>query len=390
MITSGKSTHVAIACGGTGGHLFPGLAVGEELARRGCSVLLLISPKDVDQRAVKSAGSFCTATLPAVAPQPGHRLSFLGSMARSLRRSNSLFRTQRPALLLAMGGFASAAPVMAARLRGVPAYLHESNTVPGKANRFLARFAREIFVGFPSAQSRLRRARVQVTGTPVRSRFKPADVAKCRKALGLDPKEPVVFVSGGSQGASGVNRMVLAALPVARRKVPHWQWLHVAGGDDAAEVREAYAAAGLTAVVHTFLDRVDLALGAAAAAVTRAGASSLAELAAMGVPSVMVPYPHAADNHQFHNARAFEAVGAGLLMEQSGGRPEDLVRVLQGLVADPHVRRRMQAALASWHTPAAAGEICDALLGNGHRRSACQLTSKKTDASLRCSPSVVT
>jgi UDP-N-acetylglucosamine--N-acetylmuramyl-(pentapeptide) pyrophosphoryl-undecaprenol N-acetylglucosamine transferase len=301
------------------------------------------------------------ATLPAVALQRGSRVSFFASVARSTGLCLKAFRRRRPASLLAMGGFTSAGPVLAARVLGVPVFLHESNTVPGRANRLLARFASGVLVGFPSAARGLGR-RVVVVGTPVRSQFCAAEPAACRRRLGLDPDRPVVLVVGGSQGARGINETVLRALPGARSMLSHWQWLHLAGPADEVRVRAAYAAAGLDAVVHGFWDRMEGALGAASAAVTRAGASSLAEFAAMQVPAVLVPFPHAAGNHQFHNACAFESTGAAVLIEEADLQPEHLLAALRPLVEDPGVRTRMQGALAAWHAPQAATRMAECLL----------------------------
>jgi UDP-N-acetylglucosamine--N-acetylmuramyl-(pentapeptide) pyrophosphoryl-undecaprenol N-acetylglucosamine transferase len=361
--TQGNPPGIAIACGGTGGHLFPGLAVGEQLARRGARVTLLVSPKDVDQQAVKSASGFEIVTLPAVALQRGSRLAFFAGFLKSFFAARRHFRAARPQAALAMGGFTSVPPVLAAKWAGrAKAFLHESNRIPGRANRVLARFVDCAFVGFPEAAPRLKARGSAVTGTPVRPQFQPCDAAECRRALGLDPARPVVLVMGGSQGASGVNELVMRALPQVRQAVAQWQWLHLAGPNDVDRVRAAYAQSQLTAVVHPFFTQMELALGAATAAVTRAGASSLAEFAAMRLPAVLVPLPTAADNHQFHNARAFEQSGAARLLEQQTATPAALVGHLQALAGDAAVRAAMQQALAKWHAPEAAAQIAEAIL----------------------------
>ena len=167
---------------------------------------------------------------------------------------------------------------------------------------------------------------------------------------------------GGSQGASGINELVLQSLPLLASRAPEWQWFHLTGPGDAEKVSQAYAALKLKAVVHPFFAEMELALGAATVAVCRAGASSLAELAAMRVPAVLVPYPAATDNHQFHNARAFEATGAARLLEQKSATPETLVQLLLDLIEKPAVHEKMQSALAQWHAPHAAEQIAEAML----------------------------
>jgi UDP-N-acetylglucosamine--N-acetylmuramyl-(pentapeptide) pyrophosphoryl-undecaprenol N-acetylglucosamine transferase len=355
-----KKPFIAIACGGTGGHLFPGLAVAEELKKRGCKIALLISPKDVDQQAVKSARGMEIFTLPAVGFQNKNYFSFAKSFWNSFRASRRIFKQRKPDAILAMGGFTSAPPVLAARKFGAKTFLHESNTIPGRANRFLARFVGEAFVGFPEASARLKARKVSVTGTPVRPQFQPRDSAACLTALGLNSNYPTILIMGGSQGASGLNEIILSALPFLAKK--KWQFLHLTGANDFEKVKVAYVTQKLKAIVKPFLAEMDLALGAATVAVSRSGASSLAEIAAMRLPSLLVPYPTAADNHQFVNALAFEKTGAAKLLEQKNSTPEKTAAILIELIENETTRAKMQSALAQWHAPKAAEQIAENIL----------------------------
>ena len=356
---------VAIACGGTGGHLFPGLAVAGELQRRGCDVALLISPKDVDQQAVKTVTGLEIFTLPAVGLQNRNYFSFGLNFSKSLGAARKIFRQRPPAAVLAMGGFTSAPPIFAGKLSGAKTFLHESNTIPGRANRLLARFVDTAFIGFPETAARLRAKKTLVTGTPVRPQFSSESriqnpESSCRKTLGLNPQLPTVLVVGGSQGARGLNDMILSALPLLAQK--NWQWLHLTGANDFEKVQSAYAKLGLKAVVKPFLAEMDLALGAATACVSRAGASSLAEIATMRLPSVLVPLPTAADNHQFFNAAAFEKTGAARLLDQKNSPPEKVAATISELMENEPLRSQLQSALAQWHAPAAAGKIAENIL----------------------------
>lgn len=353
---------VAIACGGTGGHLFPGLAVAQELAYRGCRVTLLVSPKEVDQEAVKSAQGFDVVTLPAVALNRARLLQFSSGFWKSFRAARKLFRREPPQAVLAMGGFTSAPPILAGKACGAATFLHESNTIPGKANRWLSHVVDAAFVGFSSAATRLQNRNVFTTGTPVRQQFQPADAAACRMALGLQPHSAVLLIMGGSQGASGINDLVLQALPHFVRSAPELQFLHLTGANDLEGVRAAYAAQRCQAVTRPFLTEMELALGAATVAVSRAGASSLAELAAMRVPAILVPYPAAADDHQLHNARAFAEGGAASLLQQKGASGERLTELVLRLVPEELAREGMRTALARWHSPDAAQQIAEQML----------------------------
>jgi len=357
-----KKPFVAIACGGTGGHLFPGLAVAEQLQRRGCDVALLISPKDIDQQAVKAASGMEIFTLPAVGLQNRNYFSFGKNFGKSLLAARKIFKRRQPVAVLAMGGFTSAPPVLAGKLAGAKTFLHESNTVPGKANRLLARFVDVAFTGFPEAAARLKARRTEITGTPVRPQFQIRNLGECRVALGLDSRLPTILVVGGSQGASALNEMILSALPL----LSAFQFFHLTGVKDFEKVQAAYQSLKIRAVVKPFFAGMDLALGAATVCVSRAGASSLAEIAALRLPSVLVPLPTAADNHQYFNAVAYEKTGAAhLIFNQKTGEGREgktLAELVLRLVENAGERAKMQSALAQWHAPKAAELIAENIL----------------------------
>jgi len=357
-----RGFHVAIACGGTGGHLFPGLAVAGELRRRGCSITLLVSPKEVDQRGVKDVHDARVETLPAVGLSRGGGIAFAHGFIRSYRASRRIFKSSPPGAVLAMGGFTGAPPVLAGRASGALTFLHESNTIPGRANRWLARVATQCFVGFPEASGRLPAKRVTTTGTPVRPEFQPGDAKSCRAALGLDPNRPVLLVTGGSQGASGLNALVTGALPLLASRAPELQLFFLCGSADVEWVTKACATHGIKAAVHPFFADMHLALGAATVAVSRAGASSLAELAAMELPALLVPYPEATDNHQYINARAFEQTGAARVLEQRKADSAGLAAAVIELLRNEDLREKMRASLRGWQAPRAAEEIADSIL----------------------------
>jgi UDP-N-acetylglucosamine--N-acetylmuramyl-(pentapeptide) pyrophosphoryl-undecaprenol N-acetylglucosamine transferase len=361
------TNRVAIACGGTGGHLFPGLAVAQELAKRGCGVTLFISCKEVDQLGTRGLSQFDLVPLPAVGLVQGQGLRFLGCFRAAYRLARAEFCRQPPRAVLAMGGFTSAPPVLAGKRLGVRTFLHESNTIPGRANRWLSWVVDGAFVGFESAARRLHSRGVRVTGTPVRPGFTGADAGVCRARFGLDPVRPVVLVMGGSQGASGINEVVSRALPHFAQSAAHWQWLHLTGGNDLEKVKRAYAGANTQAVVQSFCSEMDAALGAATVAISRAGASSLAELAAARLPAVLIPYPAATDDHQYFNARAYADTGAARLLAQAEATPQAVAELLAPLMNQPAERAAMQRALERWHLPHAASDIAEAVLAGASK-----------------------
>jgi UDP-N-acetylglucosamine--N-acetylmuramyl-(pentapeptide) pyrophosphoryl-undecaprenol N-acetylglucosamine transferase len=352
----------AIACGGTGGHLFPGLAVAEELIRNDCDVSLLISKKEIDHRAIATVAGMSVFTLPAVGLTRGTVFEFCRGFAESLLLCRRLFRQHAPQAVLAMGGFTSAPPVLAGKSCGALTFLHESNTIPGRANRWLSHIVDVAFVGFPSAANRLRTRNVITSGTPVRPQFQPADPAACRLGLGLDAQRPVLLVMGGSQGAAAINRLVEQTLPSLTTQIPELQYVHLTGSADCERAREAYQGLNCRAVVRPFLTEIELALGAATVVISRAGASSLAELAAMRSPSILIPYPTAADNHQLYNARAFAEAGAALLLEQGQATPAKLLELILNLLREPGRQSALRDELIRWHAPQAAEQIAQRIM----------------------------
>jgi UDP-N-acetylglucosamine--N-acetylmuramyl-(pentapeptide) pyrophosphoryl-undecaprenol N-acetylglucosamine transferase len=362
-LKSSPLENVVIACGGTGGHLFPGLAVGQELRQRGCAVTLMVSPKDIDQQAIQSITGMGIVTLPAVGLSRVGFFQFLSGFWRSYRLAKACFAQRPPQFVLAMGGYISAPPIIAGRRCGAKTFLHESNSIPGRANRWLARWVDGAFVFFPPTAEKLPARRVEVVGMPVRPQFlEPMTPGAARVAMGLDPAAPVLLVMGGSQGARKVNELVLRFAPQLRQAIPNLQFVHLTGNHDLEPVRAQYKTLGIPAVVHAFWSEMGLALAAADVAVSRAGSSSLAELAARGLPAVLIPYPSAANNHQFYNARAFVQSGAARMFAQDSATPDVLAHEILELIRNPLKRSAMQNALADWNAPAAAGDIAERII----------------------------
>ncbi|MSU34931.1 MAG: UDP-N-acetylglucosamine--N-acetylmuramyl-(pentapeptide) pyrophosphoryl-undecaprenol N-acetylglucosamine transferase [Pedosphaera sp.] len=362
MIFQPPSVHVAIACGGTGGHLFPGVAVGNELVRLGHEVTLLVSPKDVDQHAVRCLTDLKIETLPAVGLQEGRRLAFLRGFWQSRQAARRLFDRHRPRAVLGMGGFTSAPPILAGRRVGAATFVHESNVIPGRANRWIAHVVDQCFVGFPETAARLWNPRVSHTGTPVRDSFQPMDAAAARISLGLDPRRPVLLIMGGSQGATGLNELFLKALPQIVSAVQDLQFIHLTGTLGLETARKSHALAGVRSVVVPFLTEMELALCAATLAVSRAGASSLAELAALHVPAILIPYPAATDRHQHFNAAAVARNGAAEVLDQGQTSAGQFTHAVLRILTNPVRRDVMARAMASQFEPRAAGSIARELL----------------------------
>ena len=347
---------IAIACGGTGGHLFPGLAVGDTFVARGCDVTLLVSPKEVDQTAVKSAYGMEVESLPMVALS-GNLPRFAACFWSSFSQCRKLFCDKPPDAVLAMGGFTSAPPVIAGKLIGARIFLHEANAIPGRAVKLLAPLADEVFVQFPTAMPRVLSTNIRATGLPVRSALEPIEKADARTALGLAEDRPVLLVMGGSQGAQSINQALVGALPRLAKALPGLQFIHLTGTGSVETVRQAYDALGLSAVVRPFLTEMEYALGAADLALSRSGASSLAEFSAMELPAILIPYPTAVDDHQRLNARSFVDIGAARCFHQKQLTPNLLVSQLSQLFGSPARLEAMAGAMKQWKSAQATGEV---------------------------------
>ena len=347
---------VLVACGGTGGHLFPGLAVAELLAARRHEVKLLVSDKAVDQAALKNS-AITVRSLAAVGyTGAGGAVRFCVRLVQAVGDCLDECRRFAPDAVLGMGGFTSAPAVFAAgwRRQGVK-LIHESNAVPGKANRWSGKLADHIAVGVPDCAKFFGRKPVTVTGTPIRQALRQGKIAGAHARLGLDPQRLTILVMGGSQGAQAVNAAVVAALPGLADWKERTQFVHLSGSRDAATVRAAYEANGFRANVMDFCSEMELPYSAADLVIARSGAATLTELAVFGLPAILLPYPHAAGNHQWHNAKVFERSGAARIAEPVTQLPVELC----GLLDDAGARAGMARAVRTLAVTNAAERIAD-------------------------------
>jgi UDP-N-acetylglucosamine--N-acetylmuramyl-(pentapeptide) pyrophosphoryl-undecaprenol N-acetylglucosamine transferase len=358
-----------VAAGGTGGHVFPGLALARTIVQHDpqATVRFAGTSRGIETRAVPEAG-FALDLLPVL---PLSRRLAKETLLAPFAAVNGtvaarrLLREHRFDVVCGMGGYITLPVAVAARLEGVPVVLHEQNAVPGIANRLAARVARRIAVGVDAAAAAFPPDRTVVVGNPVRPELAHLDRAALHDeavaAFGLDPDRRTLFVFGGSQGSRRINQAVVAA-------TAHWpdpaavQVLHACGRRDEADVRAAWAEAdpdgrGLLVRIVPFVDRMDLAYAAADLAVTRAGAITMAELTAAGMPAVMVPLPHATADHQAANARAVAAAGGAVVVADDALDGPALVAAAAPLLADPHRLAAMAAGMRTQAHPAAAEEL---------------------------------
>jgi len=356
---------VVIVGGGTGGHLFPGIAVAQEFQRRHqAEVTFLTTPKPVTiqilekyqlpweavaSRAVKGMGLW--ARMRAWFGVPGHVLAARGTLKKL-----------QPHLVLGVGGHASGPVGVAAWTLGIPLAIHEQNAIPGLTNRLLGRVADRVFLSFPDDQGYFAPEKSLWTGNPIRPEFFVTPPPR--------PETPfTVLVMGGSQGAHHLNMEVLKALPLLGANRDRLHFLHLTGEDDLDLVRQGYQNAGFAAEVEAFTPEVAAWMARAHLLVCRAGASTLAELTALGRAALLVPYPFAANNHQEANARFLENAGAAILILNKHFTGELLVDTILQFLGEPERLRAMEAASQRLAKPHAAQEIvagCLEMLGKHH------------------------
>lgn len=355
---------LVIACGGTGGHLFPGIAVAEAWTQQGGEVLLLISEKQIDALATEGYDQLRFEKMPSIA-MPGlfslKMPAFLLAFFRSLAACRRLLKDFRADAVLGMGGFTSSAPLAAGRLSGLPTFIHESNSVPGKANRLNAIFSKAVLVGFASCAPLFGKGkRVEVVGTPLRpSLVNRPTRAESLAHFGLDPGKKTVMVMGGSQGARRVNELVAASLaPFAAAGI---QILHISGPGDYELVKPAYDACPAAGTLRDFCSEIQYAYAAADLAICRSGASTLTELGYYEIPSVLIPYPFAADDHQTSNARLFSDPGAAELWRQEDLTEENFSGRILSLIFDDERLDVMKKAAAGMAVPDPSGRVCEVI-----------------------------
>jgi UDP-N-acetylglucosamine--N-acetylmuramyl-(pentapeptide) pyrophosphoryl-undecaprenol N-acetylglucosamine transferase len=365
---------VMIAGGGTGGHVFPGIAVAEELRRMrpGAEVVFVGSKRGLEAVAV---------------PEAGFRVRFIRSRGFDRRawwrwplaavenaigvlQALFLVLAERPNAVLGTGGYASVAVAVAAWMLGKPVLLQEQNSVPGLANRLLSRIADEVHLSFVEARSYFaRKDHLKVTGNPVRAYILSGDRAGAMEEFGLVPGKPTVFVFGGSRGAKRINQAAVEAMKLLRGRVDV-QFILQTGREDFEYAQQEVQQHGLPAKVMPFLRRIHMAYAAADLVVCRSGAMTLAEIAVCGTPAILVPYPYAAHDHQVTNAMNLVDRGAAAMILDRDLTGDRLAQEIAHWLSDRQGLSRMSAHARTFARPDAAERIVRSLERWSHGRKA--------------------
>jgi UDP-N-acetylglucosamine--N-acetylmuramyl-(pentapeptide) pyrophosphoryl-undecaprenol N-acetylglucosamine transferase len=351
-----------IAGGGTGGHLYPGIAIAEELIRRRPGALVVFAGRGLPlERSIVERHGFTLLGVRSggvVGKSVTGRVSGLFQALRGFFEAMGVLEELQPKAVIGVGGYASGPMVLAAVARRIPTLIQDQNAVPGVTNRLLGRFVSRIALTYDETR-RFFGGRGVVTGNPIRAEFARADRerARRRRAAGGAPFNILIF--GGSQGARALNTAVLDALPILAPRRERLRIVHGTGPADLERVRGAYAAFGFTADVQPYLEGIREAYEDADLVIGRAGAGTVSELAACGRAAILVPLPTAAHDHQAKNAAGIAAAGAAILMPESRLTGERVAEAIQGLMDDPARLSAMERASAGLARPDAAARIVD-------------------------------
>ncbi|MFZ0133068.1 MAG: undecaprenyldiphospho-muramoylpentapeptide beta-N-acetylglucosaminyltransferase [Desulfobacterales bacterium] len=361
--TADRAPRLLIAGGGTGGHLFPGIAIAREfMARNARNAVLFVSTGNAFEKKTLARAGFPLAAISVAGIKGrglGRTLKSLALMPVGVTQSGRIIRNFRPDLVLGVGSYAAGPVVLAAWMTGIPVVLQEQNMLPGITNRFLARFARRIYVSFEDTAGRFDAEKVRWTGNPVRREIlSPPGGAVRDKQKGEKPAALNILIAGGSQGAHAINMAMVAALPLIRQKA-RLDIVHQTGAADEDTVRKAYAAQGIHAVVAAFFEDMDRPYRQADLVICRAGATTVAEITAVGKAAIFIPFPYAADDHQRLNAEALAGRGAAEIIAEKQLTAAGLAQKIERFANDRTALERMAAQAKKLGRPAAAGLIVD-------------------------------
>lgn len=366
------SMHVVIAGGGTGGHLFPGLAVAEELKNRGVHISFVGTSRGLEANVVPKYGyPFYTVDVTGIKGKGfSQKIKSIFRLPRSAWQARKLLASLHPDVVIGVGGYASGPMAVLAAYYGIPVALLEQNSIPGLTNRISGRLAKEIFLSFPDSASFFPDGRTVLTGNPIRSAL-----LHTPKQISANPNERVrILVLGGSLGAHAVNQLVVSAIAILFESNPKLEMhkgsgslsiVHQTGVTDEQYVMEKYHAIGLyepQVKVVSFIEDMGSAYANTDLMIGRAGATTIAEITAMGLPSILIPLPTASDDHQTHNAYFLEKKQAAYILKQNETSPKELAQLISSLCKQPEKLQAMSHESQKLSRPYAAKEIADRVL----------------------------
>ena len=354
---------IAFAGGGTAGHLMVGLSTAEEIRSRfnEAEIIFFGTDKKFEKRCVEQRG-FQFQQMRARKWEKSYKdvFMFIVTTFISVIESILAIRKFNPDIVVGLGGYASVAPIIAAKLHSIPTILLEQNVIPGKANRFLSKWVDEVYCHWRGSLKWFNNANVvRITGTPIRKDILYSQRSRSAEKFGLSSSKKTILVTGGSQGAQAINEVILRCLPKLEPLSNELQIIHCTGEYGYEAAKAAYKQTNINAFVCSFLDDMGAAFSMADVIICRAGATTIAEFTAVGIPAILIPYPHAADNHQYWNAMELASNGGGYLLQQIDLTPEKIIELITDLFNNKEKYDRMKMFNKEMGMPNAAMRVVD-------------------------------
>jgi len=366
LSVTNKIKTILISGGGTGGHIYPAIAIAQEFIRRypTGTVVYIGKTGGREEQVVAKTNlpiQFCGIAAQGFPRRISPKLftaiyrTMVGCM-----QAMKIVKKYKPDVVIGTGGYVSAAAVLSAQLCVIPTLIHEQNAFPGLTNRILGKRAKIIATSYAELENYFPKEKIKITGNPVRHEFLYLNKEKGLKQFGFSSALSTILVFGGSQGAMAINQAVIGALDILNQKKVNLQVIIQTGDKGFKEIAfKTQNLASLKIIVQPYLFNIQDAYAAADLVISRSGAISLSEIAICGVPSILIPYPYATANHQERNARAFEKSGAAIVILEKDLYPEKLVEEIERILKDDTLRKKMSLQCKLLAKPEASVEICN-------------------------------
>ena len=352
---------IVFAGGGTGGHLMAGLSIAQEISSRFPStrVIFFGTNRKKEMRYIEKS-SYEFKPIMACKPTSFIRLPLFAfaALIGIIHSLINLFRI-KPDIIVGLGGYGSALPVVAAYIIGIPIVLIEQNAIPGRANLKMSRWADAVLCHWESSKKRFKKGEVAVTGVPIRSGIIENKTEVGDNPFGLDCQKKTLLIMGGSQGAQAINKVMLQSIPRLQALVPGLQIIHLTGKYGYKEAKEAYDGTEINSFVSEFYNDIGAAYRLSDLVISRSGANTIAEITAVGIPAILIPYPYATDNHQYWNAYELSSAGGAMIIKQEELEPERVTKMVSDLLMNNENLDNMRKINRSLSKPFAATRVVD-------------------------------
>jgi len=350
---------VVFAGGGTGGHLMAGLGIAQEISTRfpDARIIFFGTNKKSESGYIGKSGYEFKQIMACKLTSFIRLPLFLSASLIGIIHSLINLVKIKPDIIIGLGGYGSVLPVVAAYITGIPIVLIEQNVIPGRANLIMARWADAVLCHWESSKKRFKKGHVSVTGVPVRKGIIENETETDDNPFGLDFQKKTLLIMGGSQGAQAINKVMLQSIPGLQALVPNLQIIHFTGKHGYRETKEAYNSMEINSFVSDFYNDIGAAYRLSDLVISRSGANTIAEITAVGIPAILIPYPYATDNHQYWNAYELSCAGGALIIKQEELKPERVIKLISDLLMNDERLDNMKKISKSLSKPFAASMV---------------------------------